>query len=170
MTRPYLHLGVALDGAGAHPAAWRSRGPRTRLVLGRTARAAGSRAERGGLDFVALDDGFDPPDRGRRCCPLASTRLLALARVAPATTSIGLVPTVTTTHTEPFHVSKNIATLDLVSAGTCRVAGRGVDAPEAGAAHFGRKRCRAARRAVRRGRGRGRGRRAACGTAGRTTP
>ncbi len=43
--------------------------------------------------------------------------LLALARVAPATSSIGLVATVTTTHTEPFHISKNVATLDLVSGG-----------------------------------------------------
>jgi alkanesulfonate monooxygenase SsuD/methylene tetrahydromethanopterin reductase-like flavin-dependent oxidoreductase (luciferase family) len=33
------------------------------------------------------------------------------------TTSIGLVPTVTTTHTEPFHVSKALATLDHVSSG-----------------------------------------------------
>jgi alkanesulfonate monooxygenase SsuD/methylene tetrahydromethanopterin reductase-like flavin-dependent oxidoreductase (luciferase family) len=43
--------------------------------------------------------------------------VLALARVAPVTESIGLVATVTTTHTEPFHVSKNVATLDFVSQG-----------------------------------------------------
>jgi alkanesulfonate monooxygenase SsuD/methylene tetrahydromethanopterin reductase-like flavin-dependent oxidoreductase (luciferase family) len=62
-------------------------------------------AERAGLDFVTLDDtwGLDP--------------VLVLARVAPTTSRIGLVPTVTTTHTEPFHVSKSIATLDHVSLG-----------------------------------------------------
>ena len=59
-------------------------------------------AERAGIDFVSLDDGFDPaPDR--------PDALLVMARVAPATTSIGLVATITTTHTEPFHVSKNVA-------------------------------------------------------------
>src|SRR5699024_3734188 len=37
--------------------------------------------------------------------------------VAPRTNSIGLIPTLTVTHTEPFHVSKNIATLDHISLG-----------------------------------------------------
>ena len=64
--------------------------------------------------------------------------LLTLARVAPLTRSIGLVPTVTTTHTEPFHVSKNVATLDYVSLGRAgwKVA---VSTTEGEAAHFGRK-------------------------------
>ena len=74
-------------------------------------------AEVAGLDFVTLDDGFDPPAPGSATLPGRFDALLALARVAPATTSIGLVPTVTTTHTEPFHISKNVATLDLVSGG-----------------------------------------------------
>lgn len=61
-----------------------------------------------------------------------------MARIAPMTDSIGLVPTVTTTHTEPFHVSKNVATLDFVSHGR---AGWLVDvsATEAEASHFGRR-------------------------------
>ena len=43
------------------------------------------------------------------------------ARVAPAVPRIGLVPTVTATHTEPFHASKAIATLDYVSGGRAGV-------------------------------------------------
>ena len=39
------------------------------------------------------------------------------ARVAPLTSRIGLVPVATVTHTEPFHVSKALATLDYVSSG-----------------------------------------------------
>jgi alkanesulfonate monooxygenase SsuD/methylene tetrahydromethanopterin reductase-like flavin-dependent oxidoreductase (luciferase family) len=39
------------------------------------------------------------------------------ARVAPLTDRLGLVPVATTTHTEPFHLSKAIATLDFVSLG-----------------------------------------------------
>ncbi|MFF1833972.1 LLM class flavin-dependent oxidoreductase [Streptomyces sp. NPDC058231] len=65
-------------------------------------------AERGALDFVTLGDSFARP---------GLDALAVLSRVAPATRRIGLVPTVTTTHTEPFHVSSAVATLDWVSRG-----------------------------------------------------
>ncbi|MFD6418253.1 LLM class flavin-dependent oxidoreductase [Streptomyces sp. NPDC060194] len=88
------HLGVALDSAGRYDAD-------TYVRLARL-------AERGGLDFVTLGDSFSRP---------GPDALAVLARVAPATTRIGLVPTVTTTHTEPFHVQAAVATLDWVSRG-----------------------------------------------------
>nr|WSS60994.1 LLM class flavin-dependent oxidoreductase [Streptomyces sp. NBC_01177] len=65
-------------------------------------------AEGGTLDYVTLSDSFNRP---------GPDALAVLARVAPATTRIGLVPTVATTHTEPFHVSSAVATLDWVSKG-----------------------------------------------------
>lgn len=65
-------------------------------------------AERGGLDFVTLDDSFARP---------GPDALAVLSRAAPATRRIGLVPTVTTTHTEPFRVQAALATLDWVSRG-----------------------------------------------------
>ncbi|MFE2943610.1 LLM class flavin-dependent oxidoreductase [Streptomyces sp. NPDC059255] len=65
-------------------------------------------AEHGALDFVTLRDSFERP---------GPDALAVLARVAPATERVGLVPTVTTTHTEPFHLSTAIATLDWVSHG-----------------------------------------------------
>ena len=43
--------------------------------------------------------------------------VLIASRLAPLTTHIGLVPTAITTHTEPFHLSTAIATLDYVSGG-----------------------------------------------------
>ena len=52
--------------------------------------------------------------------------MLIAARVAPLTRHIGLVPTAIVTHTEPFHVSKAIATLDYVSTGRAGVPGAGV--------------------------------------------
>lgn len=110
-------LGLALDGAGAHPAAWRSPGAADGLFTAERLVRLTRTAEDGGFDFVSLDDGFDPPAPGSATLPGRLDALLALARVAPLTTSIGLVPTVTTTHTEPFHTSKNVATLDLVSDG-----------------------------------------------------
>jgi alkanesulfonate monooxygenase SsuD/methylene tetrahydromethanopterin reductase-like flavin-dependent oxidoreductase (luciferase family) len=65
-------------------------------------------AEHGGLDFVTLDDSFARP---------GPDALAVLSRAAPATRRIGLVPTVTTTHTEPFRVQAAVATLDWVSRG-----------------------------------------------------
>ncbi|MER6026651.1 LLM class flavin-dependent oxidoreductase [Streptomyces sp. NPDC001851] len=65
-------------------------------------------AERGGLDFVTLDDSSAGP---------GPDALAVLSRAAPATRRIGLVPTLTTTHTEPFRAQAAVATLDRVSRG-----------------------------------------------------
>jgi len=135
----HVRLGVALAGAGYHPAGWRHATARPERLfdadhlvdLVRT-------AERGTLDLVVADDAFLPqaprPDRVRG----RLDALLAMARVAPHTRSIGLVATIDVTHTEPFHVSKNVATLDLVSRGRAgwRV---GLSTTEATARLFGRK-------------------------------
>jgi alkanesulfonate monooxygenase SsuD/methylene tetrahydromethanopterin reductase-like flavin-dependent oxidoreductase (luciferase family) len=140
-SRRHLHLGVALDDAGAHPAAWRAPGGADGLLSAARLEALARTAEQGLFDFVSLDDSFDPvglaPDDAGRL-PARFDALLALTRVAPVTERIGLLPTVTTTHTEPFHVSKNVATLDLVSGGRggWRLAvSRSVEA----AGRFGRK-------------------------------
>ncbi|MFI2349830.1 LLM class flavin-dependent oxidoreductase [Streptomyces sp. NPDC019443] len=113
-TRP-LHLAVALDGPAHYDAAYY-------VGLARL-------AERGALDFVTLGDSFARP---------GLDALAVLSRVAPVTERIGLVPTVTTTHTEPFHVSTAVATLDWVSRGR---AGWQVDVSttEAEARPFGRR-------------------------------
>jgi alkanesulfonate monooxygenase SsuD/methylene tetrahydromethanopterin reductase-like flavin-dependent oxidoreductase (luciferase family) len=79
-------------------------------------------AERGLLDFVTFDDALTAQRRRR---PEIETRWLAgrpdavlvASRVAPVTSHIGLIPVATVTHTEPFHISKAIATLDFVSHG-----------------------------------------------------
>ncbi len=74
----------------------------------------------------------------RTACAVAWTPCSIAARAAPRTRHIGFVPTAVTTHTEPFHTSKAIATLDYVSTGRAgvrvQIAGR-ADA----AAHFGRR-------------------------------
>jgi alkanesulfonate monooxygenase SsuD/methylene tetrahydromethanopterin reductase-like flavin-dependent oxidoreductase (luciferase family) len=121
-----LHLGVALDGYGWHPHAWRptlAADPTAESVLsGRYWAGLAATAERGLLDFLTIDDTLQPQP-GRRE-PISPRRLagradavLVAARVAPATQHIGLIPVATVTHTEPFHVSKAIATLDHVSRG-----------------------------------------------------
>ncbi|WP_406370607.1 LLM class flavin-dependent oxidoreductase [Streptomyces sp. NBC_00647] len=119
MTAPHgralLHLAAALDQRAAHDAA--SFVEQAQL------------AERGVLDFVTLGDTFARP---------GLDALAVLSRVAPVTCRIGLVPTVTTTHTEPFHVQAAVATLDWVSRGR---AGWQIDVSrtEAEARLFGRR-------------------------------
>jgi alkanesulfonate monooxygenase SsuD/methylene tetrahydromethanopterin reductase-like flavin-dependent oxidoreductase (luciferase family) len=141
-----LHLAVALDGAGWHPAAWREPSAQPdRLFTAAYWVDLAQRAEHGLLDFVTIedsldlqsDDHFGRDDRTDRVRGRLDAVLVA-ARVAPRTRHIGFVPTVITTHTEPFHISKAIATLDYVSAGRAgvrvQIAGR-TDT----AAHFGRR-------------------------------
>jgi alkanesulfonate monooxygenase SsuD/methylene tetrahydromethanopterin reductase-like flavin-dependent oxidoreductase (luciferase family) len=117
---------VALEGAGWHPAAWREPDavPAAGLLGADYWLGQVRSAQTGLLDFVTLEDGFplqsapgsEPDVRTDRVRGRLDAALVA-ARVAPLTAHIGLVPTVTTTHTEPFHVSKTIATLDYASTG-----------------------------------------------------
>jgi alkanesulfonate monooxygenase SsuD/methylene tetrahydromethanopterin reductase-like flavin-dependent oxidoreductase (luciferase family) len=141
-----LHIAVALDGAGWHPAAWRE--PNARPADLFTAPYwvdLAQQAEAGLLDFLTIEDSF-----GLQAKHLEATEhrtdqvrgrldaVLIAARIAPKTSNIGLVPTAVVTHTEPFHISKAIATLDYVSTGRAgvrvQVSGRADDN-----AHFGRR-------------------------------
>jgi alkanesulfonate monooxygenase SsuD/methylene tetrahydromethanopterin reductase-like flavin-dependent oxidoreductase (luciferase family) len=141
-----LHLAVALDGTGWHPASWRepTARPRELFTAGYWADLV-TEAERGLLDFVTIEDGLGPqsshflePDdrtdqvRGRL------DAVQTAARVAPLTRHIGLVPTAVVTHTEPFHLSKAIATLDHVSNGRAGLRAQITARPNE-AAHFGRR-------------------------------
>ncbi|MFF7448777.1 MULTISPECIES: LLM class flavin-dependent oxidoreductase [unclassified Streptomyces] len=143
---PALHLAVALDGTGWHPASWREPVARPHeLFTARYWADLVTEAERGLLDFVTLEDGlglqssaFDGLDgrtdqvRGRL------DAVLIASRVAPLTRHIGLVPTVVATHTEPFHISKAIATLDYVSTGRAGLRVQIAPRPDV-ADHFGRR-------------------------------
>ena len=107
-----LHLAVALDGAGWHPAAWREADARPDELFdaGYWAELV-AEAERGSLDFVTIEDAlaiqsdhpFKPDDRVDRVRGRLDAVLIA-ARVAPRSRHIGIVPTAVVTHTEPFHV------------------------------------------------------------------
>ncbi len=142
-----LHLAVALDGYGWHPRAWRATlaaDPATEAVLsGRYWAGLAATAERGLLDFLSIDDTLMPQSgrreeiSPRRLAGRADAVLVA-ARIAPVTRHIGLLPVATVTHTEPFHVSKAIATLDYVSHGRAGWQPR-VSATTHEAALFGRR-------------------------------
>ncbi|MFD4690119.1 LLM class flavin-dependent oxidoreductase [Streptomyces sp. NPDC058463] len=141
-----LHLAVALDGAGWHPAAWRAADARPGELL-TAAYWAGlvAEAERGLLDFVTFEDALGlqtaafhlPDDRTDQVRGSVDAVLLA-AHLAPLTERIGLVPTTNVTHTEPFHLAIGIATLDHASKGRAgwrpQISSRAADA-----SHFGRR-------------------------------
>src|SRR3984957_4511832 len=144
LSPPYLS--VALDGGGWPPAAWRGAEVDARDVFG-PGYWVGliQEAEWAGLDFVTIEDslllqstsGKHPEGRTDRVLGRLDAVLVA-ARVAPATAKVGIIPVATTTHTEPFHVSKAIATLDYISRGRAgfqaRISPTGLEA-----AQFGRR-------------------------------
>jgi alkanesulfonate monooxygenase SsuD/methylene tetrahydromethanopterin reductase-like flavin-dependent oxidoreductase (luciferase family) len=88
-----LNLGVALSGDSFAADDWI---------------AQVRQADEAGIDFVTFDDTF-----GRH----GPDAVLVASRVAPLTRHVGLIPVATTTHTEPFHLSTALATLDWVSRG-----------------------------------------------------
>jgi alkanesulfonate monooxygenase SsuD/methylene tetrahydromethanopterin reductase-like flavin-dependent oxidoreductase (luciferase family) len=141
-----LHLAVALDGAGWHPAAWREPDARPAELL-----TAGywvdlvQEAQRGLLDLVTFEDDLALQSTDRYAEDGRTDRVRGrldavqvAARVAPVTRGIGLVPTAVVTHTEPFHLSKAIATLDYVSTGRAGVRVKVAGSPHV-AAHVGRR-------------------------------
>ncbi len=108
-------LALELDRDGAHPAAWRkARHAPDELLNGARIRSTVLAAESAGFHVATFADG--PVSSGRD----VAGRLNALQRAAfagPVTSSIVLVPEVDTVYTEPFHVSTQLASLDLVSGG-----------------------------------------------------
>ena len=141
-----LHLAVALEGTGWHPASWRDLLARPdELLSARYWTDLAVEAERGLLDFVTLEDAFalqpsrseGPGDRTDQVRGRLDAVLVA-ARIAAATSHLGLVPMAGTAHTEPFHVAVGIASLDHATRGRAgwrpQVSGRRSDA-----GHFGRR-------------------------------
>lgn len=146
MSTPDLHLAVALADCGWHPAAWREPSARPdALLTGGYWTELVAEAEHGLLDLVTIEDGlglqssapFRPDDRTDQVRGRLDAVLIA-NRVAPLTDRVGIVPSQVVTHTEPFHASKAIATLDYVSSGRAGVQVRTSSRPDV-AALFGRR-------------------------------
>ncbi|MDO8208831.1 LLM class flavin-dependent oxidoreductase [Conexibacter sp. CPCC 206217] len=134
-----LHLAVALADSGWHPAARREQAADAEQPTRAGFWLAQLRtAERGLLDIVTFEDPLAPRPGGDRLdrVRVRLDPLLLAARMAPATAGIGLLPTATTSFTEPFHVSTAVATLDVVSGGRAgwlaRVSAHADEAIEAG--------------------------------------
>src|SRR5689334_17694617 len=107
-----LILSAAIAGFGYHPGADSSQAQRLAQVA--HYRQLLLAAERGLLDFILLHD-----ERALSTTPAYGRldALSVLSRLAVETTSLGLALSVPTTYSEPFHVSRELATLDFVSGG-----------------------------------------------------
>jgi alkanesulfonate monooxygenase SsuD/methylene tetrahydromethanopterin reductase-like flavin-dependent oxidoreductase (luciferase family) len=131
----HLILSASIDGLGFHPGAARAARPERLIELDHYRRLVQT-AERSLLDFVLL---YDP-----RALAAGQTfgridALSVLSRLAPETTRIGLAVSKPTTYSEPFTVSRELATLDFVSNG--RAAWEATtNASDAEAQNFGRHR------------------------------
>ena len=138
-----VHLALALDRAGWHPAAWRdpSATPHD-LTSPRYWRDLLQTADRARIVLATIEDALALTDRFERVAapgagdPAGSDdadglrrdrvrgrldAVLVASYAAPVTQRIGLVPTVTTSHPEPFHVATGIQTLDFASRGRAGV-------------------------------------------------
>ncbi|TDD52916.1 LLM class flavin-dependent oxidoreductase [Kribbella antibiotica] len=113
-----LITAIEIDGAGGHPGAWR--GPEVdpgAILTGELALRAVQRAEEAGVDIATFVDTLEAPADSAGAVSVRLDALGLAARIAPSTSRIGLLPTLTVTHTEPFHVQAQVATLDWVSSG-----------------------------------------------------
>ncbi|MGO1840422.1 MAG: LLM class flavin-dependent oxidoreductase [Candidatus Microbacterium stercoravium] len=144
-------VGIALDGAGWHPSAWRDLGADAASVFRPEYWSDLAVAlDASGADYLTIDDTLalqgagpadpsDVPPRPRD--GIVSGRLdaaLLASWIAPRTERIGISPTITTTQTEPFHVATGLQTLDHVSLGRAGWQVR-LSADAAEAAAFGRR-------------------------------
>jgi alkanesulfonate monooxygenase SsuD/methylene tetrahydromethanopterin reductase-like flavin-dependent oxidoreductase (luciferase family) len=113
-----LITAIEIDGAGGDPRAWRGAEVDPAAILtGELALRAVQRAEAAGIDLATFTDTLEAPADVPDQVSVQLDALGLAARIAPATERIGLLPTITVTHTEPFHVQAAVATLDFVSSG-----------------------------------------------------
>jgi alkanesulfonate monooxygenase SsuD/methylene tetrahydromethanopterin reductase-like flavin-dependent oxidoreductase (luciferase family) len=118
-------IAVALSSADSPPVAERRSDPsRHEGLSGRHWVDQVQRAERGFLDLVTIEDSHrltpaigDSRAGGPALTPGRLDAVMIACRIAPATRHIGIVPMASTTVTEPFLLSTQIATLDYVSHG-----------------------------------------------------
>ena len=129
MSDKSTHLLIALDGTGWHQSSWREPDALPREIFtAKYWKDLAKKAESAYIDAITLEDSLglqsekpfaDDPRTDQLRGRLDAVQLATF--IAPATSHIGIIPTVIATHTEPFHISKAIATLDYVSRGRAGV-------------------------------------------------
>jgi FMN-dependent oxidoreductase (nitrilotriacetate monooxygenase family) len=123
--KPKLHLGLTIAGIGYHHAAWRHPDvPADGTMRFAHYRRCAELAEAGKFDFIFLADtasarSLDKPAfaRDREAEQVKHEPLALLAAVSAITSKIGLIPTVSSTYTDPYNIARSVGALDHLSHG-----------------------------------------------------
>lgn len=113
-----VQFGVMLHGPGGHMNAWRSDDvPSDASVNFDHYKKVTQNAENAGFSFVFVADGLYINDKSIPHFLSRFEPLTLLGALAPITTHIGLVATVSTSYSEPFTIARQLASVDMISGG-----------------------------------------------------
>jgi alkanesulfonate monooxygenase len=120
-----LHLGLSIANIGYHHAAWRHPDvPAGGAMDFAHYRRCAKLAEAGLFDFIFLADtasvrSLDKPNfaRDRELEQVKHEPLALMAALAAITTKVGLVPTVSSTYTDPYNIARGVGALDHLTHG-----------------------------------------------------
>lgn len=113
-----LTLGLDLTMLGVSSTPWTptSDEPRSEIDQQRVTELV-RLAERAGLDFVAFDEDFALAPGVKRTNASRLDAARVACRLAPVTSTVGLVATIDTSYLDPLHVATAVSTLDAKSGG-----------------------------------------------------
>ncbi len=118
---PHISLSINFHAVGVHPRSWKLVPDRDATWSFQTRLEVARIAHDGVFDALWLPDlpmAITPPEQA----PLhISDPQLLMAAIAARIPDIGVVPTVSSSYTEPYTVARNIATLDEISEGRAGV-------------------------------------------------
>jgi len=125
MRQRQIHLGLTIAGIGYHHAAWRHPDvPAAGAMRFEHYRHCAALAERGKFDFIFLADtasvrSMDKPTfaREREAEQVKHEPLALLAAMSAITSKVGLIPTVSSTYTDPYNIARGVGALDHLSHG-----------------------------------------------------
>jgi FMN-dependent oxidoreductase (nitrilotriacetate monooxygenase family) len=117
--RGQMNLGILIGGVGNHQGAWRRPNSRVEEVASLSLFAdLAAWAERAKLDTLFIADGLTLQLDRLRSSPFGHLEpVTLLSAIAARTSHIGLIPSVSTTFSEPYNVARQLASLDRISGG-----------------------------------------------------
>lgn len=118
MSKKQIKLGLLVQGPGAHPYSWRA----DDTVIDGSINFehylnVTKRAETAGFEFLFIADGVHINEQSIPHFLNRFEPLTLLSALAPLTSKIGLAGTVSTTYSEPYNVSRQLAAIDQISGG-----------------------------------------------------
>lgn len=118
MSSKKVQFGVMLHGPGGHMNAWRSEDvPSDASTNFEHYLNVTKKAEKAGMSFVFVADGLYINEKSIPHFLSRFEPLTILAALAPVTSKIGLVGTISSSYSEPFTVARQLASIDKISGG-----------------------------------------------------